>query len=111
LVDFDALWGHRRDAVGYGKEIERFDRQLGQLIEKMKMDDLIILTADHGNDPTFIGTDHTRENVPFIAYSPSLKQPGPLTERSGFGAVGATIAENFKVERPSYGESYLKELI
>jgi phosphopentomutase len=111
LVDFDALWGHRRDAIGYGKEIELFDRQLGQFMAKLSPDDLIILTADHGNDPTFIGTDHTRENVPFIAYSPSLKRVGRLTDRHGFGAVGATIADNFGVERPPYGESYLNELI
>lgn len=111
LVDFDALWGHRRDAVGYGKEIELFDRQLGQLMNKLNPNDLIILTADHGNDPTFIGTDHTRENVPFIAYSSSLKKVGRLTDRQGFGAVGATIADNFGVELPSYGKSYLNELI
>ena len=111
LVDFDALWGHRRDAIGYGKEIELFDHQLGQLIDKLKEDDLIILTADHGNDPTFIGTDHTREQVPFIAYSPSPIKTGRLTGRNGFGAVGATVAENFGVELPEYGDSYLQEIL
>jgi phosphopentomutase len=111
LVDFDALWGHRRDAVGYGKEIELFDRKLGQLIEKLESNDLVILTADHGNDPTFMGTDHTRENVPFIAYSPSMKKVGSLPDRHGFGAIGATVAENFGVTLPSYGESYLNDLI
>lgn len=111
LVDFDALWGHRRDAIGYGKEIELFDHQLGQLIDKLKEDDLMILTADHGNDPTFIGTDHTREQVPFIAYSPSPIKTGRLTGRNGFGAVGATVAENFGVELPEYGDSYLQEIL
>lgn len=72
LVDFDALWGHRRDPVGYGKEIERFDKKLGELFEVLEKDDLLILTADHGNDPTYSGTDHTREKVPFLAYSPSM---------------------------------------
>lgn len=111
LVDFDALWGHRRDAIGYGKEIELFDRQLGTLIDKLETDDLIILTADHGNDPTFVGTDHTRENAPFIAYSPSLTKTGSLPPREGFGAIGATVAQNFGVELPLYGKSYLDELI
>lgn len=70
LVDFDALWGHRRNPIGYGEEIERFDKKLGELLEVLREDDLVILTADHGNDPTYTGTDHTREKVPFIAYSP-----------------------------------------
>lgn len=111
LVDFDALWGHRRDALGYAKEIELFDRQLGQLLEKLKDDDLVILTADHGNDPTFAGTDHTREQVPFIAYTPSSIKTGRLTGRNGFGAIGATVAENFGVQLPEYGDSYLSELM
>ncbi len=111
LVDFDALWGHRRDAIGYGKEIELFDRQLGHLINKLDDRDLIILTADHGNDPTFAGTDHTREYVPFIAYTPSTIKTGSLPQRKGFGAIGATVAENFGITLPAYGESYLKDLI
>ena len=74
LVDFDALWGHRRNPIGYGEEIERFDKKLGELLDVLREDDLVILTADHGNDPTYIGTDHTREKVPFIAYSPSMRQ-------------------------------------
>ena len=76
LVDFDALWGHRRNPVGYAQEIEKFDRNLGVLLESLRPDDLLILTADHGNDPTHTGTDHTREKVFFVAYSPSMKEGG-----------------------------------
>lgn len=110
LVDFDALWGHRRNAVGYGKEIELFDTQLGTLLSKMTKDDLVILTADHGNDPTYAGTDHTREQIPLVIYSPNLQQSGPLEDRTCFGAIGATVADNFKVPLPDYGQSYLSEL-
>ena len=78
LVDFDALWGHRRNPKGYAEELEKFDINLGKLLEKLQENDLLIITADHGNDPTFRGTDHTREKVPFIAYSPSMKGAGAL---------------------------------
>ena len=100
LVDFDALWGHRRDVDGYAEELEKFDVNLGKLLNKIKEDDLLILTADHGNDPTYKGTDHTREKVPFIAYSPSMKGSGKLAATDTFAAIGATIAENFEVEMP-----------
>jgi len=100
LVDFDALWGHRRDPKGYGEEIERFDAKLGELLPLLNEDDLLILTADHGNDPTYTGTDHTREKVPFIAYSPSMNGFGPLPEQETFAVVGATIADNFGVAMP-----------
>lgn len=110
LVDFDALWGHRRNSVGYGKEIELFDTQLGKLLTKLTNDDLLILTADHGNDPTYPGTDHTREQIPMVIYSPNLKHGGLLEERTCFGAIGATVAENFKVSLPEFGQSYLKDL-
>ena len=100
LVDFDALWGHRRNPVGYGQELERFDIKLGELLPLLKDDDLLILTADHGNDPTWTGTDHTREKVPMIAYSPSLAGSGKIPERDTFAALGATIAENFGVAMP-----------
>ena len=110
LVDFDALWGHRRNAVGYGKEIELFDKQLGILMSKLTKDDLVILTADHGNDPTYKGTDHTREHIPVLIYSPALTHGGPLEERDCFGAVGATVADNFGVTLPEYGKSYLTDL-
>ena len=100
LVDFDALWGHRRDPVGYAKEVEKFDEKLGTLMEVLKEDDLLIVTADHGNDPTYKGSDHTREKVPFLAYSKSLFGNGPLPETDTFAIIGATIVENFGVEQP-----------
>lgn len=100
LVDFDALWGHRRDAVGYGREIVHFDEKLGELLPLLREDDLLIITADHGNDPTYTGTDHTREKVPFVAYSPSFTGAGELPETDTFAVVGATIADNFGVSMP-----------
>ena len=112
LVDFDALWGHRRNPIGYGKEIESFDKKLGELLPLLKEDDLLILTADHGNDPTYTGTDHTREKVPFIAYSPSYKEGGALNEQDTFAVIGASIADNFGVEMPegTIGHSILGEI-
>ena len=92
LVDFDALWGHRRDAEGYAQEIEKFDVKLGELLAELKEDDLLIITADHGNDPTHTGTDHTRERVPFIAYSPSMEGYGKIENTDSFAVIGATIA-------------------
>ena len=112
LVDFDALWGHRRNPIGYGKEIESFDKKLGELLPLLKDDDLLILTADHGNDPTYTGTDHTREKVPFIAYSPSYKEGGALNEQDTFAVIGASIADNFGVDMPegTIGHSILGEI-
>ena len=112
LVDFDALWGHRRDVKGYAQEIEKFDVKLGELLSMLKEDDLLILTADHGNDPTHTGTDHTREKVPFIAYSPSMEGNGKLEDTETFAVIGATIAENFGVEMPegTIGSSILAAL-
>lgn len=112
LVDFDALWGHRRDAIGYGREIVAFDEKLGELLPLLREDDLLIITADHGNDPTYTGTDHTREKVPFLAYSTSFQGAGPLPETDTFAVIGATIADNFGVNMPSgtIGTSILKEL-
>ena len=112
LVDFDALWGHRRDPQGYADEIERFDVNLGKLLPLMKDDDLLIITADHGNDPTYTGTDHTREKVPFLAYSPSMMGDGELPEADTFAVIGATVADNFGVEMPegTIGESIMEQL-
>lgn len=113
LVDFDALWGHRRDPKGYAREIEKFDVNLGKLLDILKGDDLLIITADHGNDPTYTGTDHTREKVPFLAYSPSMQNGRELPERDTFAIIGATIAENFGVSMPegTIGESLLALLL
>ena len=112
LVDFDALWGHRRNAEGYGKEIEKFDEKLGILLERLTKDDLLIVTADHGNDPTYKGTDHRREYVPFLAYSKRMKSGGPLPEAETFAVIGVTVAENFGVDMPegAIGYSILNRL-
>ena len=112
LVDFDALWGHRRNPVGYGEEIEKFDKKLGELLPLLREDDLLILTADHGNDPTYTGTDHTREYVPFIAYSKKMKETGAIENQDTFAVIGASVAENFGVQMPqdTIGKSILREL-
>ena len=113
LVDFDALWGHRRNVTGYAKEIEMFDEKLGELLPLLTEDDLLIITADHGNDPTYTGTDHTREKVPFLAYSPAFTGNGLLEETDTFAVIGATIAENFDVKMPegTIGYSVLDKLV
>jgi len=113
LVDFDALWGHRRNPQGYAKELEMFDEKLGTLLSKLKEDDLLIITADHGNDPTYIGTDHTREMVPLLIYSPSMKESGEIKDLSTFAVIGATIADNFGVDMPdgTIGSSILNQII
>lgn len=100
LVDFDAKWGHRRDPEGYAKELEMFDEKLAVLLEKLREDDLLIITADHGNDPTYTGTDHTREKVPFLAYSRSMEGNGMLPEQDTFAVIGATILDNFGLSMP-----------
>lgn len=112
LVDFDALWGHRRNPQGYAEELEKFDVLLGQFLEKMNEDDLVIVTADHGNDPTFKGTDHTKERVPFLAYSPSMKTSGKIDDQNCFAVIGATIADNFGAAMPkgTIGTSILEQL-
>ena len=109
LVDFDALYGHRRDVEGYKNCLEEFDKDLGEFLKLMKEDDLLIITADHGNDPTWKGTDHTREYVPVIIYNEKLNG-GDLGIKETFAVVGQTIAEIFDVKRQRIGESLLKEL-
>lgn len=113
LVDFDALWGHRRNPEGYAREIEKFDRNLGVLMNLLQEKDLLIITADHGNDPTYTGTDHTREKVPFLAWSPSMQGYGELPEADTFAVIGATVADNFGVAMPdgTIGTSFLKKLL
>ena len=112
LVDFDALWGHRRNPKGYAEELEKFDVNLGKVLNKLKEDDLLIITADHGNDPTYKGSDHTREHVPFLVYSPSMKGNGILETCDTFAEIGATIADNFNVKMPkdTIGRSILDKL-
>ena len=113
LVDFDALWGHRRDPEGYAKEIEKFDVNLGILLDILREEDLLIITADHGNDPTYTGTDHTREKVPFLVYSKSMEGYGELSEADTFAVIGATVVDIFDLKMPenSIGTSILKKLI
>ncbi len=111
LVDFDALFGHRRDPRGYGQALEDYDTRLPEVFAKMTENDLLIITADHGNDPTYRGTDHTREYVPLLIYSPRFQQGGQaLPIRETFADIGATIADNFKVTMPQYGTSFLSDL-
>lgn len=112
LVDFDALWGHRRNPQGYAQELEKFDVNLGKVLDKLNDNDLLIITADHGNDPTYKGTDHTREYVPFLAYSPSMKGNGELETSKTFAVIGATVADNFDIKMPenTIGESVLEKL-
>lgn len=109
LVDFDALYGHRRDALGYAECVESFDKKLNLFLEGLKDDDLLIITADHGNDPTHTGTDHTRENVPLLVYSKNNKK-ADLGTRNTFADIGCSIADNFNIEKPSIGKSFLNEI-
>ncbi|HAL09373.1 MULTISPECIES: phosphopentomutase [Mammaliicoccus] len=110
LVDFDALYGHRRDKEGYAQAIKAFDNRLEELQSALQKDDLVIITADHGNDPTAPGTDHTREYVPLLIFSPSINEYRELSGDNTFSSIGATIADNFKVTLPKFGKSYLKEM-
>ncbi|QEA30947.1 phosphopentomutase [Secundilactobacillus malefermentans] len=110
LVDFDAMYGHRRNPEGFGNALMEFDKRLGTVLDNMKPDDLLLITADHGNDPGFRGTDHTREFVPLLAYSPSMKESGSLGIRSPFADFGATVLDNFKVSGNGNGQSFLDEL-
>jgi phosphopentomutase len=110
LVDFDALYGHRRDPKGYGEALEAFDARLPEVLSSLTDQDLLIVTADHGNDPTFEGTDHTREFVPLLVFSPRFSEGKQLTTSETFADVGATIAENFNVKLPKFGRSFLNQL-
>ena len=110
LVDFDALFGHRRDPIGYGQALQEFDVRLTEIMSELRADDLLILTADHGNDPVHEGTDHTREYVPLLVYSPSFEKGGSIPQNETFSDIGATIADNFNVKMPEFGKSFLSLL-
>ncbi|MBP2256432.1 phosphopentomutase [Virgibacillus alimentarius] len=110
LVDFDAKYGHRRDPKGYGTALESFDAKLSEVLSRLKDDDLLIITADHGNDPIHHGTDHTREYVPLLIYHTQMKGGQELPIRQTFADVGATIAENFQIKMPDYGMSFLQDI-
>lgn len=109
LVDFDSLYGHRRDVFGYGKAIEEFDSRLPEIITALNQEDLLLITADHGNDPTFPGTDHTREYVPLLAYSKKFMHHGYLPQ-GHYSDISATVAENFNIISTYNGTSFLKQL-
>lgn len=111
LVDFDALFGHRRDPQGYGNALEEFDARLPELLEKLTEKDLLILTADHGNDPVHHGTDHTREYVPLLIYSKAFMEGRELPLRKTFADIGASVADNFGVKLPDQGTSFMHELM
>ena len=111
LVEFDSLYGHRRNVEGYKRAIEDFDYQLSGLLPLLKDDDLLIITADHGNDPTWHGTDHTREHVPLLAYSPSMKETIDLGLRHSFGDIGQTVLANFGLSPYAVGTSFLKDIM
>ena len=109
LVDFDAIYGHRRNTEGYAQALEDFDNRLPEIYSKLGQDDLLLITADHGNDPTYSGTDHTREYVPILAYSPSFTQAGELKARY-YSDIAATISDNFGVAKTEQGSSFLSQL-
>lgn len=111
LVEFDSLYGHRRNVEGYKRAIEDFDYQLSGLLPLLKEDDLLIITADHGNDPTWHGTDHTREHVPLLAYSPSMKEAIDIGLRHSFGDIGQTVLANFGLSPYAVGTSFLKDIM
>ena len=110
LVDFDAVYGHRRNPEGYAEALEAFDKRLPEIYQHLGEDDLLILTADHGNDPTYPGTDHTREYVPLLIFSPQFKKPGELNA-TFFSDIAATISENFAVKQTENGTTFLNQLI
>ncbi|TJY44408.1 phosphopentomutase [Cohnella pontilimi] len=111
LVDFDSLYGHRRDPDGYARALEEFDRAVPALLDTLGERDVLVITADHGNDPTHAGTDHTREYVPVLAYSPAFRQPGDLGTMSTYADLAATIADNFRVSISTHGHSFLAKLL
>lgn len=110
LVDFDAKYGHRRDPEGYGKALEAFDARLPEVMNRLKDDDLLIITADHGNDPVHHGTDHTREYVPLLVYHSNMDGGKQLPLRETFADIGATVADNFNINMPEYGKSFLSDI-
>ncbi|MEG1310879.1 MAG: phosphopentomutase [Romboutsia sp.] len=110
LVDFDSKYGHRRDTIGYKKALEEFDTRIPEIIEALNEDDILIINADHGNDPTYKGSDHTREYIPVLVYGKKLKQGVNLGIRHSFADIGATVTDILKVKMPNYGTSFKKEM-
>lgn len=110
LVDFDSIYGHPRDPEGYKKSLEEFDQRIPEILQNLQEDDLLIITADHGNDPTYKGNDHTREYVPLLVYNQNLEGNNNLGIRQTFADIGATISDNFNINMPNSGKSFLDEL-
>jgi phosphopentomutase len=108
-VDFDMNFGHRRDIKGYADAVMHFDAWLADFMPRMREDDLLIITADHGCDPGFKGTDHTRENVPLLVYGKGVK-PQNLGRRDSYADIAETIADNFETESSGFGKSFLNEI-
>jgi len=110
LVDFDQLYGHRNDAAGFARALEQFDERLGDLLPRLRSDELCLVTADHGNDPTTPSTDHSREYVPLLVAGPGVRAGADLGTRASFADLGATLAALFGVEASPYGRSFLREM-
>jgi phosphopentomutase len=110
LVDFDTMYGHRNDPPGFAKALERCDEGLGRLIARLRDDEMVLITADHGNDPTTPSTDHSREYTPLLVAGPRVRRGTDLGTRTTFADLGATIADVFGVPAPRHGASFLKEL-
>ena len=110
LVDFDTQYGHRNDVDGYARNLERFDARLATLLPRLRDDDLLVVTADHGNDPTTASTDHSREYVPLVAAGRRVRAGVDLGTRSTFADLGQTLAEIFGVGRLAHGTSFLREI-
>jgi phosphopentomutase len=111
LVDFDTLYGHRNDVAGYAANIERFDERLGVLLDELRDDDLLVITADHGNDPTTPSTDHSREHVPLLIAGRRVKRGLDVGTRPTFADLGQTLAANFSVGPLAHGTSFLEDLV
>lgn len=111
LVDFDSKYGHRRDVEGYKKALEEFDARIPEIIDNMKDDDILIINADHGNDPTYKGTDHTREYIPVLVYGKNINKGYNLGTRKSFADIGATVADILNVDLPKHGESFKSEIM
>ena len=111
LVDFDTVYGHRNDTSGYAANLERFDRDLGKLLPRLTPDDLLIVTADHGNDPTTPSTDHSREYVPILAAGAHVRRGVDLGTRATFADLGQSLAELFGVGRLAHGQSFLADIL
>lgn len=111
LVEFDSIYGHRRNVEGYRRALEEFDNQLAGLVELLQPEDLLLITADHGNDPTWHGTDHTREMVPLLGYYKGIQGEIAIGDRNTFADLGQSILENFNCPKGTYGESFLNKLV